>query len=459
MYKLLSVWALVVLSVQIVHSWDYALALEKRIDFFKNDTITHSITSHQFKNLTALAYDALHDTLLIVDQQTNNSSVYRFNFTSNDFQAILTRKEIISFAIDPVKELLFWIEDKSIHSMTLKPSHENNLNERIVLRLDEENPRAIAVDICSGFVYWTSTSSIKPAIEKVRFDGSDRAVLIDQDIQEPHRLVIDPQINKMFWIDIRHDDTYTYRVKYSDLEGNNESWLLQGTILPRALTVSKDFVYLIENEQKADWKYSKLGIEETLKQIGSSYSEIPSSIVAKYTLEEQTKGIQNCKALTSLLQDNSENETSRRIISELESLICVHGEKANATSCTCAPGYIGERCDVSVCQNYCIQGTCSVSDEGEPSCGCESGYSGARCDINMCFNYCLNNGVCYFTEENEPLCQCSGNYRGSRCEAIGNDTVSPTFSSGDKNYTLVDLLFNRRKVNGKFIVNFEVESE
>ncbi|PZC70573.1 hypothetical protein B5X24_HaOG215588 [Helicoverpa armigera] len=283
--------ALVCLSLGVAHSWDIATSSGNRIDFFKNDTITHSMSSHQFKNLTALAYDALHDTLLIVDQQTDNSSLYRFNFTSNDFQAILTTKEIISFAIDPVKELLFWIEDKSIHSMTLKPSHENNLNERVVLRLDEENPRAIAVDSCSGFVYWTSTSSMKPAIEKVRFDGSDRAVLIDQDIQEPHRLVIDPQINKMFWIDIRHDDTCTYRVKYSDLEGNNKDELLHGTNLPRALTLSKDFVYLIENQQKAVWKDSKLHILGTLKQIGSSYSEIPSNlaVAVQNRLEFYTK--------------------------------------------------------------------------------------------------------------------------------------------------------------------------
>uniref|UniRef100_A0A2A4IWI0 Protein cueball n=1 Tax=Heliothis virescens TaxID=7102 RepID=A0A2A4IWI0_HELVI len=343
--------------------------------------------------------------------------------------------------------------------MTLKSQQDNNVDERVVLRLDDENPRAIAVDSCSGYVYWTNTNSAKPAIEKAKFDGSHREVVIDQNIHEPHRLVIDPQIKKMFWIDIRHNEQFKYGIKYADLEGNNNDELLHGTNQPSALTVSKDSIYFIENQQNAVWRDSKFHILGTLLQIGSSYTEFPTSIVAKYTLEEQTKGISECKALTTLLQDKSMKETSPRVTLGVESLICVHGDTANGTSCSCAPGYIGERCDVSVCQNYCIQGTCSVSEEGEPSCGCESGYSGARCDINMCFNYCLNNGVCYFTEDNQPLCECSETYRGSRCEAIKNNAVSSTFSSGDNNYTLVDLLFNRRKINGKFTVNFEVESE
>nr|XP_049706848.1 protein cueball isoform X2 [Helicoverpa armigera] len=461
MYKLLSVWALVLLSVQIVHSWDYALALEKRIDFFKNDTITHSMTSHQFKNLTALAYDALHDTLLIVDQQTDNSSLYRFNFTSNDIELILTRKQIQSIVHDPAKDLLFWVQERYIFSIPLKSGSKCDVSDQnLVIELHDEIPSSIAVDSCEGFVYWTNKIIAKPTIERVRFDGTVREVVLDKDIHEPYRLVIDPQIKQMFWIDMRHNETHNHQIKTAYLNGTNDMNIAYGNgNIPKALTVSSQFIYSVEQGLLIHiYKMQKPNGD--IHYVYESEPEgHPSLIIeAKYTLEEQTSGIQECEALTSLLQDNSENETSRRIISELESLICVHGEKANATSCTCAPGYIGERCDVSVCQNYCIHGTCSVSDEGEPSCGCESGYSGARCDINMCFNYCLNNGVCYFTEENEPLCQCSGNYRGSRCEAIGNDTVSSAFSSGDKNYTLVDLLFNRRKLNGKFIVNFEVES-
>nr|XP_049699921.1 protein cueball isoform X1 [Helicoverpa armigera] len=460
MYKVLSVWALVVLCAGLVHSWDYAIALEKRIDFLKNDVKTHSIASLQFKNLTALAYDALHDTLLIVDQQTDNSSVYRLNFTSNDIELILTRKQIQTIAYDPVKDLLFWVQDRIIFSIPLKSGSKcDDSEQNLVIMLPDEIPSSIAVDSCEGFVYWTNRKIAKPTIERVRFDGSAREVVIDKDIHEPDHLVIDPQIKKMLWIDMRHNETYNFKVNTAYLNGTNIANIAVGNgRIPKGLTISSQFAYCAEHGVKLTvYKMPKRKVLVIDGHVSKLEGQQSSRIVAKYTLEEQTRGIHECPTLTSLLQENETNNDN----------ICLHGEKANATSCTCAPGYIGERCDVSVCQNYCNHGTCSVSDEGEPSCRCESGYSGARCDINMCSNYCLNNGVCYFTEENEPLCQCSGNYRGSRCEAIKNDTVCSTLSSGyinitnpnpaHNNFTIAEVLFNRRNVT-KVTFNVEIES-
>ncbi|PZC70574.1 hypothetical protein B5X24_HaOG215589 [Helicoverpa armigera] len=111
------------------------------------------MTSHQFKNLTALAYDALHDTLLIVDQQTDNSSVYRFNFTSNDIELILTRKQIQSIVHDPAKDLLFWVQERNIFSIPLKSGSKCDVSDQnLVIELHDEIPSSIAVDSCEGYV-------------------------------------------------------------------------------------------------------------------------------------------------------------------------------------------------------------------------------------------------------------------------------------------------------------------
>uniref|UniRef100_A0A2A4IUW6 Uncharacterized protein n=1 Tax=Heliothis virescens TaxID=7102 RepID=A0A2A4IUW6_HELVI len=63
---------LVCLLLGPAHSWDIATTFGNRIDFFTNNTKTHSIAGAHLKNITASAYDALHDTLLFVDQQTDN---------------------------------------------------------------------------------------------------------------------------------------------------------------------------------------------------------------------------------------------------------------------------------------------------------------------------------------------------------------------------------------------------
>lgn len=47
---------------------------------------------------------------------------------------------------------------------------------------------------------------------------------------------------------------------------------------------------------------------------------------------------------------------------------------------------------------------------------CNAGYSGDRCQVDVCQGYCLHDAVCSLSEESKPLCQCTGHYEGERCE-------------------------------------------
>lgn len=50
---------------------------------------------------------------------------------------------------------------------------------------------------------------------------------------------------------------------------------------------------------------------------------------------------------------------------------------------------------------------------------CANGFEGEKCEINMCLNYCLNGGVCsYSANQKAPVCECSSSYEGNRCEHL-----------------------------------------
>ncbi|KAJ8707936.1 hypothetical protein PYW08_010302 [Mythimna loreyi] len=84
------------------------------------------------------------------------------------------------------------------------------------------------------------------------------------------------------------------------------------------------------------------------------------------------EGFPNCRCYSGYSGERCSN---------YDGLNCVHGEKVIGQSvCKCAPGYIGERCDVSVCDNYCLQGHCTVDEEGNPTCRCHGDYYGERCE-------------------------------------------------------------------------------
>ncbi|KAJ8735028.1 hypothetical protein PYW08_014278 [Mythimna loreyi] len=98
-------------------------------------------------------------------------------------------------------------------------------------------------------------------------------------------------------------------------------------------------------------------------------------------MQEQIQGVKSCKAVEDLILNNSKPE-----------------------------------CNVSICQNYCLEGNCTVNAEGKPTCSCETGYTGERCEVNACVKHCLHNGACCLDERDELVCECTAGYEGERCE-------------------------------------------
>ncbi|KAL9708057.1 hypothetical protein quinque_011575 [Culex quinquefasciatus] len=136
-------------------------------------------------------------------------------------------------------------------------------------------------------------------------------------------------------------------------------------------------------------------------------------------------------------------------------------DQDNAFVCACAPGFIGEFCEVDIavcdtgdrCHNggQCLEGpglefTCQCAegyegrfcdqetDECESSpcqnggicidkfasyvCACTMGFTGTNCEeeIMLCENSpCANQALCLI-EESEPTCYCVPDFHGERCE-------------------------------------------
>ncbi|KAF9815508.1 hypothetical protein SFRURICE_019150 [Spodoptera frugiperda] len=363
-----------------------------RLEFFLSNGTKSQTEESQFRDLTLLAYDAVHNMLLFVDKQSDNASIFSFNITSKKYQSLVAKKayeNIQGLAFDPVKGLLFWTDtnDRSIYWISLKPGYKNHLYGNLLIKMDDELPRAIAVDSCRGYVYWTNTNVKKPTIERALYDGTKREVIVDNNIYMPVSLAIDQQTKKLYWADDR--EGIHYSIESADLDGTNRKTLLTGIHhQPNTLTVSKDSIYWVDWGFKSVWQLPKNPpIEPEPVQI-SSFPENPFGIAANYKIEDQIQGIEECQALKSLPQNNTEISDSSNVPKDV-GLFCVHGTKVNGKLlCKCTLGYTGDRCDISVCQNYCFQGDCGVNDKGKPECRCNAGYSGQRCEVNECHETC-----------------------------------------------------------------------
>ncbi|KAM3966373.1 low-density lipoprotein receptor repeat domain-containing protein cueball isoform 2-T2 [Aphomia sociella] len=421
MCKMQCTLAIFALYIGLVNSWDIAITTGDQLEFYSNKTKTNN-EGVRFRDLTALAYDAVHNMLLFVDKQNDNASIFSFHLDTKKYQALVRRKSyenIQGLAFDPVKGLLFWtdVNERSIYWMSLMPGSKNDMYGNVLIKMDNEIPRAIAVDSCRGYIYWTNINITKPTIERARFDGSEREVIIDKNIFMPVSIAIDQRTQKLYWIDDR--EGIHYSIESSNIDGKNMKTLYMGTYhQPNALAVSKDSLYWVDWGYRSVWKLPKDSSKSSdLEELIAFSNEVPFGIVANYKIQDQTEGTNECNELIKL----SQNKT---VINDLfniprdAGLFCLHGVKVGKVACNCTIGYTGQRCDISLCHNYCIQGKCSITTDGKPNCSCNSGFTGGRCEIDKCDGHCLNKGLCSVDKDQRPVCKCSEDYEGSRCETL-----------------------------------------
>lgn len=183
----------------------------------------------------------------------------------------------------------------------------------------------------------------------------------------PVSIAIDQRTKKLYWVDDK--EGIHYSIESSDLEGKNRYTMLRGTQhQPNSLTVSKDAIYWVDWGFKKVWKLPKGVRKDEPEQFIVFENEAPFGIVSNYQIQDQTEDMPECENLRSLSQNKSAINDSFSVPPDM-GLFCVHGVKVNEKlECKCSPGYIGHRCDKSVCQNFCFQGDCSITSDGQPTC-------------------------------------------------------------------------------------------
>lgn len=216
------------------------------------------------------------------------------------------------------------------------------------------------------YIYWTNTNITKATIERAKLDGTEREVIVDSNLFMPVSIAIDQRTRKLYWADDK--EGINFSIESSDLNGKNREVLHSGDQqMPNSLTVSKDKILWVDWGFKKVWALSKdnpkLGVQEVLPR------KFRFGIVANYQIADQTEGIPECQALTNMSLNKSAIRDTFNIPRDA-GLFCLHGDMIDGklTTCKCNPGYTGERCEVSLCKNYCVQGDCSISPDGEPKC-------------------------------------------------------------------------------------------
>lgn len=438
------------------------MSTKKQINFYTSDWKPVTSAAHQFDELSAITFDETEEIIYFNDQQHNNGTIFSLKLSADDNHRVerivqKTENEFVQgIAFDPLERMLYWTDsgNKVIYQMDI----DHKTQPTILYTLsDDKIPHGIAIDICRRKLYWTNANHRAPSIERISLDGSKYEVLITADLFMPKGIVVDQFSKRIFWVDDLEGNHYS--VESANLDGTDRRNITRKLYnVPFNLATDKTSVYWTDLQQDAVWSISKDAIDDDEPIRVQNFTNHPKGIVIRnHFLSTQTKNIE-CKTVlnlikTAILTPSPSNlsmtspRTTDTTTIAIPNQLCLNNGYVNpkTNQCICQHEYQGIHCEIPICHNYCIEGTCHISSTGYPQCECKPGFTGERCENDLCNGYCLNGGRCTI-ENNEPNCRCTPSYYGRHCEIMDKLEMCTRFCNNEviesKNLDL-DTICNR----------------
>lgn len=142
-------------------------------------------------------------------------------------------------AVDWIGRNLYWC-DKG--KDTIEVSRLDGKFRKILINENLQEPRAIVLDPFEGHIYWTDWGD-HAYIGKAGMDGSNPKMLITESLGWPNALAIDYVTKELFWADAKED-----YIAVSDLHGRHKWIVTTKKLTPNlhhifAITVFEDYLY------------------------------------------------------------------------------------------------------------------------------------------------------------------------------------------------------------------------
>ncbi|XP_058118481.1 low-density lipoprotein receptor-related protein 6 [Anopheles ziemanni] len=206
--------------------------------------------------------DGPQDMLFVAQR----SQINRISLDSSDYTIVPLPFGKVRYAIaidyDPVENYVYW-SDKEESAIKRAPANGGPAEE--VVTAEIQNPDGLAIDWLARNLYWTDTGTDR--IQVCRLNGSFRRVLIYDNLVEPRAIALAPTLGWMFWSD------------WGAKEPKIERASLDGT--ERVLIVSQNLIWpngisLDVGARKIYWCDAKADTIEVVNMDGSGRNTIIS---------------------------------------------------------------------------------------------------------------------------------------------------------------------------------------
>ncbi|GBP17003.1 Low-density lipoprotein receptor-related protein 4 [Eumeta japonica] len=184
-------------------------------------------------------------------------------------------------AVDWIADNIYWTDNE--YKVLEVARLDGSSRKAIITGLAE--PRALALIPRKGYIYWSDWGET-PCIERALLDGSQRKIIVNQDLGFPNGLTIDYEEKRLYWTDALKD-----RIDTSDLDGQRRVQLIPDAKNPFGMTQFKDYIYWTDWYKKAVMRADKI----TGKNVTALRTDLEMTMEIKAVSSAKQQGWNPCK--------------------------------------------------------------------------------------------------------------------------------------------------------------------
>ncbi|KAM8806535.1 low-density lipoprotein receptor-related protein 2 [Eudromia elegans] len=233
---------------------DYLIfTLENALRSIHLDPENHSPpfrTVNVLRTAVALDFDSINNRIYFT--QSSPSGTGRISYISI-YSGIGTPTVVASDLGTPDGIAFDWINNRVYYSdylnQTISSMAVDGSNRTVIARVPR--PRAVVLDPCRGYMYWTDWSS-SAKIERATLGGNFRTPIVSTNLVWPNGLTLDYEEQQLYWADAN-----LQRIERCTLTGTNREIVVSTAVHPFAMTLFDQHIYWTDWNTRSIYRANK----------------------------------------------------------------------------------------------------------------------------------------------------------------------------------------------------------
>uniref|UniRef100_A0A8C4XVC9 Low-density lipoprotein receptor-related protein 2 n=1 Tax=Falco tinnunculus TaxID=100819 RepID=A0A8C4XVC9_FALTI len=233
---------------------DYLIfALENALRSIHLDPENHSPpfrTVNVLRTAVALDFDSINNRIYFT--QSYPSGTGRISYVSI-YSGIGSPTVVASDLGTPDGIAFDWINNRVYYSdylnQTISSMAVDGSNRTVIARVPR--PRAVVLDPCRGYMYWTDWSS-NAKIERATLGGNFRTPIVSTNLVWPNGLTLDYEEQQLYWADAN-----LQKIERCTLTGTNREVIVSTALHPFAMTLFDQHIYWTDWNTRSIYRANK----------------------------------------------------------------------------------------------------------------------------------------------------------------------------------------------------------